>query len=75
MSAGRNDATQLGQGQNFQGTAWVMMPVAEFFNVISPTFPYLAMCDTVQTKSSDRIFQGSCVYVCARETRCVLEGV
>lgn len=75
MSEGRNDATQLGQGQNFQGTAWVMMPAAELFNVISPTFRHLAMWDTVQMKSSDRIHRGSCVYVCARETRCVLEGV
>lgn len=63
MSEGQNDATQLGQGQNFQGAAWVMMPVAELFNVIFPTFPYLAMWDTVQTKSSDRIFRGSGVYV------------
>lgn len=43
------------------------MPVAELFNVISPTFPYLAMWDTVQTKSSDRIFRGSGVCACACE--------
>lgn len=39
------------------------------FNVISPTSPYLAMWDTVQTKSSDRIYRGSCVYMC--ETVCM----
>lgn len=33
------------------------------FNVISLTSPYLVMWDTVQTKSSDRIYRGSSVYV------------
>lgn len=36
------------------------------FNVISPTSPYLAMWDTVQTESSDIICWGSCVNVCMR---------
>lgn len=56
-----------------EGTAWVMKLVADPFNVIFPTFPYLAMWDTVQTKSSDRMYQGRSVYVCL--TVCMRKSV
>lgn len=45
------------------------MLVADPFNVISPTSPYLAMWDTVQTKSSDRIYRGVCDSVYEKECR------
>lgn len=53
------------------------MLMAGPFNVISPTSPYLAMWDTVQTKSSDRICQGSCVcvIVCARRVGWLMKFV
>lgn len=41
------------------------------FNVISPTSPYLAMWDTVQTKSSDRIYRGVAVCACVYVTVCI----
>lgn len=41
------------------------------FNVISPTSPYLAMWDTVQTKSSDRIYRGVAVCACVCVTVCI----
>lgn len=57
------DSIQLGLGQNFQGTVSHDAVADLPFNVISQTSPYLAMWDTVQTNSSDRIYRGCCVYV------------
>lgn len=57
--------TQLSQGQSLEGKGWVIVLVADpTFNVIYPTSLYLAIWDTVQTKSSDRIYWDGCICVC-----------